>query len=301
MLKEMNKKDLIAINKLVQVATADSDDKIMKYIIELNKAEKALFVEIFQPSGKFAVCLRKDMDDIVEDGLIPILDSKEFDDILTKIIDGDKVDISVKDNKVLIKASKDTINNDIELPFFEEEEDEKQSRENVKTAFKTRKYGNANNILTFYKKAILEKNEDIKPEDIKPEDIKPDATCKLDIKKLNIKNITDIFDKGAIELSAKKGKFYLTVGGGKQKQAKNIRRTIKKGETKDGETKDPMNIKGECTVLIKDANCFSLLSTFSGLVNIDMKKDFPLVLKKKIPEHKIGICYLISLLEDIEE
>jgi len=298
MLKEMNKKDLIEINKLVQVATADSDDKIMKYIIELNEKEKALFVEIFQPSGKFAVCLRKEMNDITEDGLIPILDSKEFNDILTKIIDGDNVDISIKDNKVLIKASKDTIDNYIELPFFEEDDDEKQSRENVKTAFKTRNYGNVNNILTFYKKAIP---KDTKPEDIKPKDLKPDATCKLDIKKLNIKHITEVFTEGAIELSAKKGKFELTVGGGKQKKAKNIRRTVKKGETKEGETKDPMNIKGECTVLIKDANCFSLLSTYSGLVNIDMKKDFPLVLKKKIPEHKIGICYLISLLEDLEE
>lgn len=283
MLKEMNKKDLIAINKLVQVATADSDNKIEKYIIELNKEKKALFVEIFQPSGKFAVCLRKPMEDIVEDELIPIVDSIEFGEILTKIIDGDTVDISIKNNKVLIKASKDNIDNSIELPYFEEDDEEKQSRENIKTAFKTRKYGEKGNILTFYGRA-------------NKEDPKPDAECKIDLKKLNIKNITTIFDKGAIEISAKKGKFYLTVGGGKKKQSKNITRTIKKGETKD-----PMNIKGECTILLQDTNCFSMLANYSGLVHIDMKENFPLVLKKKIPEHRIGICYLISLLEEEEE
>ena len=280
---KMNKKDLIAINKLVQVSTADNENKIIKYIIELNKEEKALFVDIFQPSGKFAVCLRKTMEDITEDELIPIVDSVEFGEILSKVIEGDEVDISVKNNKVLIKASKDTIDDYIELPFFEEDDEEKQSRENVKTAFKTRKYGDKTNILTFYGRA----NE---------EDPKPDAECKLDLKKLNIKNIVSVFNKGAIEIGAKKGKFYLTVGGGKQKQTKNITRTVKKGETKD-----PMNIKGECTVLIQDTNCLSLLASYSGLVNIDMKKNFPLVLKKKIPEHRIGICYLISLLEEIEE
>ena len=283
MLKEMNKNDLIEINRLVQVSTADSENKIIKYVIELNKEEKALFVEIFQPSGKFAVCLRKEMEDIIEDALIPIVDSVEFGEILSKIIEGDTVDISIKNNKVLIKSSKDNIDNSIELPYFEEDDEEKQSRENVKTAFKTRKYGEKGNILTFYKR----QNE---------EDAKPDAECKIDLKKLNIKNIANIFDKGAIEIGAKKGKFYITVGGGKQKQTKNIRRTIKKGETKD-----PMNVKGNCAVLLQDINCFSLLAGYSGLVHIDMKKDFPLVLKKKIPEHRIGISYLISLLEEIEE
>lgn len=41
----MNKKDLIIINRLVQVSTASLEDKIIKYVIELNKKEKALFVE----------------------------------------------------------------------------------------------------------------------------------------------------------------------------------------------------------------------------------------------------------------
>lgn len=280
---KMNKKDLIAINKLVQVSTADNENKIIKYVIELNKEENALFVEIFQPSGKFAVCLRKSIDNIIEDELIPIVDSIEFGEILTKVIEDDEVDISIKNGKVLIKSSNDNIKDEIELPYFEEEDEEKQSRENVKTAFKTRKYGEKTNVLTFYKRA----NE---------EDPKPDAECKIDLKKLNIKNIATIFNKGAIEVGAKKGKFYLTVGGGKQKQTKNITRTIKKGETKD-----PMKIKGNCAVLLQDVNCFSLLAGYSGLVNIEMKKDFPLVLKKKIPEHRIGICYLISLLEEIEE
>jgi len=288
MLKKMNKKDLIAINNLVQVSTASSDDKIIKYVIEVNKEEKALFVEIFQPAGKYAVCLRKEMENITKDELIPIVDSVEFDLILTKVIEGNEVDLSVKDNKVLIKSSKDNVDNYIELPYFEEDDEEKQSRENVKTAFKTRKYGSANNILTFYARA-------------NKEDPKPDAICKIDLKKLNIKNIVEVFDKGAIEIGAKKGKFYLTIGGGKQKLGKNITRTIKKREEKDPEEKDPMNIKGECTVLIQDTSCFSLLSGFSGFVNIDMKEDFPLVIKKKISEHRIGICYLISLLEEIEE
>jgi len=283
MLKEMSKKDLIAINKLVQVATADLENKIIKYVIELNKEKKALFVEIFQPAGKFAVCLRKPMEDIVENELIPIVDSVEFGEILSKIIEGDEVDISIKNNKVLIKSSKDTINDNIELPFFEEDDEEKQSRENVKTAFKTRKYGDKSNILTFY-----ERNN--------KEDPKPDAECKIDLKKLNIKNIASVFDKGAIEIGAKEGKFYLTVGGGKQKQSKSIMRTIKKGKDKD-----PMSIKGQCAVFVQDINCFSILADYSGLVHIDMKEDFPLVLKKKIPEHRIGVCYLISLLEEIEE
>lgn len=283
MLKNMNKKDLIAINNLVRIATAPSEDKIEKYVIELNKEEKALFVEIFQSSGKFAVCLRKEMNNIAKDELIPINDSTEFDNILTKIIVGDKVNISIKDNKVLIKSSDDNIEDDINLPYFEEDDNEKSSRENVKTAFKSRKYGNANNILTFYE---IENKEDPKA----------DAICKIDIKKLNIKNIADVFDEGAIEIGAKEGIFYITIGAGKQKQDKNITRTIKKANTED-----PMNIKGECTVLLQDINCFSLLSSYSGLVNIEMKEDFPLVLKKKIPEHKIGICYLISLLEEIEE
>jgi len=282
MLKEMNKKDLITINNLVRVSTASGDDKIEKYIIELNKEEKALFVEIFQPSGKFAVCLRKEMEDIVKDELIPIVDSGELNEILTKIIEGDDIDLSVKNNKVLIKSSKDNIDDNIELPYYEETKDEKESREMVKKSFKTRKYGNVNNILTFY--GIANK-----------EDPKPDAVCKVDLKRLNIKNIATVFNKGAIEVGTKKGTFYITVGGGTQKQSKNIKRTIKKGETKD-----PMNIKGESTALLQDINCFSLLSGFSGLVHIDMKEDFPFVLKKKIAEHRIGICYLISLLE-VEE
>jgi len=283
MLKSMNKKDLIAINQLVQVAAAGKDDKIIKYIIELNEEEKALFVEIFQPSGKFAVCLRKEMEDITEDELIPIVDSIEFNEILTKIIEGDEVDLSIKNNKVLIKSSKNEINDTIELPYFEEDDEEIQSRKNVKTAFKSRKYGAVNNILTFYGRA-------------NKEDPKPDATCKIDLKKLNIKNIATVFNKGAVEIGAKKGKFYLTIGGGKQKQSKNITRTIKKGESKD-----PMNVKGECTILLQNTSCFSSLAGYSGLVNIDMKEGFPLVLKKKIAEHRIGICYMISLLEEIEE
>jgi len=283
MLKSMNKKDLIAINQLVQVAAAGKDDKIIKYIIELNEEEKALFVEIFQPSGKFAVCLRKEMEDITEDELIPIVDSIEFNEILTKIIEGDEVDLSIKNNKVLIKSSKNEINDTIELPYFEEDDEEIQSRKNVKTAFKSRKYGAVNNILTFYGRA-------------NKEDPKPDATCKIDLKKLNIKNIATVFNKGAVEIGAKKGKFYLTIGGGKQKQSKNITRTIKKGESKD-----PMNVKGECTILLQNTSCFSSLAGYSGLVNIDMKENFPLVLKKKIAEHRIGICYMISLLEEIEE
>ena len=285
MLKEMNKKDLIAINNLVRVSTANSEDKIIKYVIELNAEEKALFVEIFQPSGKFAVCLRKDnITGITKDELIPIVDSKEFDDILTKVINSEEIDLFVKNNKVHIKASKDNIDNAIELPFFEEDDEEKEARENVRTAFKTRKYGIKSNILTFYEKA----NE---------EDPKPDAVCKIDLKKLNIKNLAEVFDKGAIEISAKKGKFLLAIGGGKQKQKKNIIRTIKKDVGK----KDPMSIKGECTVLLKDTSCFSLLAGYSGLVYVEMKKDFPLVLKKQIPEHRIGVCYLISLLEEIED
>jgi len=279
----MNKKDLITINNLVRVSTASTDDKIIKYIIELNKEEKSLFVDIFQPSGKFAVCLRKEIDNITKDELIPIVDSEELNEILTKIIEGDEIDLFVKDNKVIIKSSKDNTNDNIELPFYEENDEEKLSRENVKTAFKTRKYGNINNILTFYGRA-------------NKEDPKPDSVCKIDLKRLNIKNIATVFDKGAIEISTNKGIFYITVGGGKQKQNKNITRTIKKRESKD-----PMTIKGECTALLQDINCFSLLSGFSGLVHIDMKEDFPLVLKKKIPEHRIGICYLISLLEDIVE
>lgn len=271
--------DLIAINNLVRVYTASSDDRIKKYIIEADKEEQALFVEIFQPDGKFAVCLRKEMEDIPEDILIPIEDSEYLNKILKLYNKNDVLRLYVNEKKVIIKSNHDII----KFPYFEEDDDEKQSRENVKIAFKTRKYGSINNILTFYGRA-------------NKEDPEPDATCKIDIKKLDIKKITSIFDMGAIEVGVIKNIFYLTIGGGKQKLSTSILRVIT-----EGKTKDPTTISGKCSVLLQDISCFSLLASYSGFVNIDMKEDFPLVIKKEIEKHRIGVCYLMSLLEEMGE
>lgn len=276
---KMKRNDLIVINDLVRAKKGDYYVGIDKYIIEFNKKEKALFVEQFDPKGIYLILLRKEMENITKDELIPIADSIYFGDILSKIIEEDEIDLFVEDNKVIIKTSNKTIG----MSYFEEDEEEVFSRESTKSAFKTRKHGEEANMLTFY----MRENE---------EDPNPDAKCKIDLKRLNIENISNIFDTGETEIGAKKGNFYITIGDGKQKKAHSIRTTIKKERDKD-----LMNVKGECSALLQSSNCLSILAEFSGFTYIEMKKEFPLVIKKKILEHDIGICYLVSLLEELDD
>jgi len=274
----ITKKEMILINELIQVETANKQDKIIRYVIEANKDEKALLVEAFQPNGKFAVFLRKKIPDLDESFNIPIENSVEFGEILSKVIDTNEITIKIEKNKVILENKKDTI----ELPFFEESKTEIERKKTLQGFFETKKYGNATNMLTLYER----ENKD---------DPNPDAKCKLDLKKLNIKNITSIFNKGAVEISAKDEKFFLTIGGGKRKKSKNITRIIEKEEDKE-----EFKIDGECSILLQDINCISMLSKSDGITYIDMKKEFPMVLKKKFPDENIGVCYSVSLLEESE-
>lgn len=269
---KINREDLIAINDLAQISTATKVGKMQNYIIEINKEEGCIFVEKYHHTGSYAVCLRKDLDNIKKDELIPIADSIKFGEILSQIIDDEEISISTKDNKVLLKTEKDNI----ELPYYEEEDEEKESRERVKIAFKTRKYGNEDNVLSYYE---LENSEDAEP----------DAICKIDMKKLKIKKISDVFGVSSVIIGAKQGIFYINIG---EKQTYTIKRTIKKGE------KDAMNIEGECEVILQNTDCFSLLAKYDGMTFVDMKENFPLVVKKKLPANRIGLNYLISLMEE---
>lgn len=274
---KVNKADLVLINNLIQVSSATKENRIPNYILEFNKELGSIFVEIYQPLGRYAVCLRKEMDGITKNELIPISNSVEFGEILSKVIESEVIDLSVKDNKVIIKTPKSkNMQDDITLPYYEEDEDELSARNNLKEAFYSRDYGDPDNTLTFYERSD-------------PEDKEPSSVCKIDLQKLNIKNITEVFE-GQVEISTKNKTFFLKVGG---KKAKTIKRTIKK-ENKE----DQMNITGECTVLLQEMSCFTMLSKFSGFVQIDLKKEYPLVLKKKFPDKKLGLCYLISMLEE---
>lgn len=264
---KMKRNDLIVINNLVRAGIEDYCEGIDKYIIEFNKKEKALFVEQFDPNGVYAILLRKEMENITKDELIPINNIKYFGNMLSKIIKDDEIDLFVEDNVVIIKTSK----GDIKMICFEEDDDEKESREIVKNVFKTRKYGNANNIVTFYER-------------INKDDPNPDARCEIDLEKLG-KEIF-VYDEETKEIGAFKDTFYIRINN--DDYCSIIRKE---------DDKDLMNIIGECTIFIDDIDCLLSLSIFSGFVNIHMKKKFPLVIIKEIPEHKIGVNYIISIKE----
>lgn len=272
---KMNTVDLIALNELVQISTALKMDRINKYVLQLKEKEKTIIVEIYQQSGKFGVLLRKDIEGIEEDEIIPIVDAFKLGEWLTKIVDSKKIKISVKKNTVLFETKKDKL----KLPFFEETDKEIASRNKIRSSFKTLKYGEENNNLVYYKL------ED-------PEDPDPDAICKVDLKKLKLKNISNIFEINYVTLKAGNGKFSIV---GKEKTGIEIEKTIFK------EQKDAMSVKGKCEILLQDIDCITMLSKFGGMTIIKMKQAFPLVLIKKLPENRIGVNYLISIMEDMDD
>ena len=272
---KMNREDLIVLNDLVRVSSALSINRIKNYVIQVSKKENALIVENYQETGKYGVLLRKEMGTINKDEIISISDPDKLGEYLSRIADDDEVSLSVKDNIVLLKTKKDKL----KLPCYDESEREIESRKRIGKSFTTKKYGDDDNQFTFYGR------ED-------PENPNPDAVCKIDLKKLKLKNISSIFEISYVTISAKNGKFSI---GAKEKKITEIERTIKKEE------KDAMDVEGECEIQIQDIDCINMLASYDGMTIVEMKEGFPLVLKKKLPKNRIGINYIISITEDIIE
>lgn len=258
-------KDLILINELVQVSTNTLDNKIKQYIIEVNKKEKALIVEAFQEHGNYSVFLRKELEDVEEDEKINIANSEILSDILKNIIDDDEINITMSKKGISIDSD------EILLATYEPDEDEIKSRNLLLKFFNNRNYGETDNILNIYK-------ED-------KDNPKYDAKCRLDLSKLKANKIRNIFSDGNINIKVQKGVFYFNIKG-----INSINRKIKsKGKT------DETKITGDCDIMISDLGCFNMLSKFKGFVNIEMKKEFPLLIKKKLDDEKIGINYVITI------
>lgn len=272
----IKRNDLIVLNDLVQVSSAISASRIDRYVIQANKEEKAIIVEKYQNAGRFGVLLRKELAGIRKDDLIPISDAKKLGEYLNIIADDEDIKISIDKNIVLFEH--DT--GKLKLASYEEDEREVESRERIRGAFETLNYGNDDNKLTYYKK------EDESDPD-------PDAICKLDLKRLKLKSISSVFKKiSYVTLKANDGKFYINAKEGKVTE---VERTIEKGE------KDAMSIEGDCEILLQDLDCINMLAQFDGTTIIEMKPLFPLVLKKKLPDNRIGINYIVSLTEIVEE
>jgi len=274
---KINTNDLITLNNLVQVSSAIKLNRIDSYVLEVNKEEKALFVEKYQETGRYGVLLRKELSGIRKDELIPISDAEKLGEYLSKIVDDEEVKISIKDNVVIFEHQ----NGSLKMSSYEESEGDIESRKKIRKAFETVKYGDDDNTLTYY---ALENEEDPNP----------DAVCKIDLNRLKLKNISNVFKKIThFTLKAKDGKFH--IHGKEQNKITEVERTIEKGE------KDAMNVEGESEILLQDIDCITMLAQYDGMTIIEMKPAFPLVLKKKLPENRIGMSYIVSIMEETEE
>lgn len=263
------------INDLARIATATQSDKIDKYIMELSAKDKCIYIEQYNSSTSISVSMKIDDPDIKEDAEIPIYDTDEFNDIL-ELIDDDKIDISKENNEIKIITTKDNI----KLPIYERTSKEQTGINSLKSLFTNRNYGNEK---CYFIGHIDEKTK------------KPiyEATAKVDLNSINLKKIRKIFNTGLINVIVKDGNFIISIGTGKREQDKSITRVISKKDTKD-----PMKTKGNCSMLIKDINCFNLLAGYEGYTLIDMKKDVPLVVKRVFSKERIGVCYIVSIREE---
>lgn len=271
----IKRNDLIILNDLVQVSSAPKNNRIDSYIMEINKEENAIFVERYQSTGRFGVLLRKEITGVKKDDLIPISDADKLGEYLSKIVDDEDIKVSIKDNIVLFEHE----NGSLKLASYEEPDQEKEAREKLKRAFEKVKYGDDDNLLTYYK------NED-------ENDPNPDAVCKIDLKRLKLKNFSSIFNITYVKLKVKDGIFYINA---KEEKTTEAERKVQKGE------KDATNIEGESEILLQDLDCINMLAQFDGMTTIEIKGAFPLVLKKKLPENRIGINYIVSIMQTVEE
>ena len=274
MLINFETKRLKMINDLARISTAVLEDQINKYIMELNAEEQCIYIEQHSKNGSVSVNMKINDTSIKEDAEIPIYDTEEFKKILD-IIDDNMIDIRVEKKKIIIETSKDIIN----LPIYERTNEEIESIESLKTLFTSRKFGNKN---CYFIGHIDEKTN-------KP---KPDAIIKIDLNSINLKKIRNVFNKGLINVVVKNNSFIISIGTGKRKEGKNITRAISKKDNKD-----PMNIKGECSIFLQDINCFHLLSSYEGYTHIDMKKNTPILIKRTFTKERIGVCYIVSIRE----
>lgn len=273
-------KKLMLVNSLVQ--GTGKENSVKKYVIELIKKDKALYVECAQEYGKFAVCLKMSDSKITNDAELFIENASEFGEILSSIIDSSEIEIEIKKNSMTLFGGNKATNN-IELPFYQETPDELERRTNLKNAFKQRKYGNKTTLLNYYEMKD-------------PNDKEPDAICTIIPKELMLNKLKQVF-KGNIMLTVKEETLMASIGVDKNnKQAKNITRAITKKDEKD-----PTEIKGQCEVLLQDISSIIMLSGYDGTIDLEIKKDFPMVIKKKFIEEKIGVNYIVSLMVESEE
>lgn len=275
MLINFETKKLKMINDLVRISTAVLEDQINRYIMELNAEEQCIYIEQHSKNGSVSVSMKIDDTSIKEDAEIPIYDTKEFKEILD-VIDDDKLDIRVEKKKVIIETSTDLIN----LPIYQRTNEEIVSIESLKSLFTSRDFGSKKCYFIGH----------IDKETNKP---KPDATIKIDLKSINLKKIRNAFNKGLINITVKDNTFLISIGTGKRKEGKNITRAISKKDNKD-----PMNVKGTCSIYLQDINCFHLLSSYEGYTHIDIKNGIPILIKRTFTKERIGVCYIVSIREE---
>ena len=275
MLINFETEKLKMINDLARISTAVSEDQISRYIMELKAEEQCIYIEQHSKNGNVSVSMKIEDTSIKEDAEIPIYDTKEFKEILD-IIDDDVIDIRVEKKKLVIETSKDVIN----LPIYERTNEEIESIESLKSLFTSRDFGDKKCCFIGH----------IDKETNKP---KPDATVKIDLNSIKLKKIRNTFKKGLINVVVKDKTFLISIGTGKRNENKNITRAISKIDNKD-----PMNVKGACSIYLQDINIFHLLSSYEGYTHIDMKKNIPILMKRIFTKERIGVCYIISIREE---
>lgn len=257
-------KDLLLINNLVQVSTNTQENRIKKYIIDVVKEDNSLYVEAVHNTGNFSVFLRKEMENITKDEQINIADGDTFSEILQLIKDEE---INIVMTKDAVKIDKD----DITLATYEPNKDDINSKNSLLEFFKDRKYGSVDNEFRYYE-------EDKE---------KPtyDAKCNIDLSKLNAGKIRKIFSDDIINIKVQKGTFFFKTG-----KINSINRKIKKKGAED-----LTKITGDCEINISDLGCLNILSNYKGFTVIELKKEYPMVIKKELEDEKIGVNYVVSI------
>jgi hypothetical protein len=269
---EFSKKKISLINDLVSVSKATSENRIKKYVLDINKEDSCCYVEMYQKNGKYSVCLRAELEDVERDEKIPIADVEYFEDVLS-IIDDEVIDLQVVDNKVEIV----TTGNTSKMPTFEFSDNEKKALKNLRSkTFMSRNYGLLKNKLKYSEKKDHDNDN-------------PDSIIKTEIKRLKLKKLMKLVS-GPVRITTKEDMMLVSVGVKKNSQYENTISIQNNGE------KDDTYIKGSSTAYLMDIDCLEQVGALGGYAYIELKEKAPLILKKKLEDEGIGVNYMVTLM-----
>lgn len=272
---KFNTKRMIFINNLVKVTNTE-EDRISQYKIQVSKKDGCFYIVEYQRNGAYGVCIKGDMKDVEDDIIIPITDAKKFGSLLRNIIDTEEFELDIEDNKVVISTKK-TFS---EFPIYEELEEKKKALKNLRNSFQTEEFGKFANKLRYSQREGIEED-------------KPDGIAKVNLNSLKLPKIKSNFN-GAVNMSITDDSLVISVGVSKKKKEKyNITRIIKK-ESKE----DPTYAQGQCSITIMNTDCLDVLSSYDGFTYLELKENVPLIIKREFDKERVGICYMVSLLEE---